>query len=147
MKIGISIYQKIKLETCCTCFPITEAFLSSDSNNQAALMVMARNKKVDNYRSNMDFFASETMPYVIKPACFAYYDDRKYGKIIEHFDSEMINFMDKILLKTAKHAKEIHDLERRLPWTKLIESTIIQVVRDPDLAYCGPVDPLDLIAA
>jgi hypothetical protein len=144
MKIGL--YQTILLEECCTCFPVTESFLN-DSDNQFALMIMARNKNVDNYRSTMDFFASETMPYVIKPACFAYYDDLEQGKIIENFDSDMIDFMDQILLKTAKHAKEIHDSERRLPWTKLIKSTITQVVRDPFLAYCGPVDPLNLIAA
>ena len=146
MKIGLSLHPTIQLQDCCSCFPITESFLN-DSDNQFALMTMARNKNVSKYRSTMDFFASETMPYVIKPKCFAYYDAREIGRIMMHFDSEMINFMDRILLKTAKHAKQVHDLERRLTWTKLIRSTIAMVVRDPDLVYCGPVDPLRLIAA
>ena len=100
-----------------TCLPMSEYFLK-DSDNQNAIKIIARNKKIDKYRGLLDFAVVEMMPRLLKPLCIKFYADESFGNMVDHFHPVDNKRMDRILLESLKFAKSIHDQERRRGLTK-----------------------------
>ena len=101
---------------CCTnsALPHTKKWLQEE-DHEKALLVFARNKKTERYRSVVDFVFAETFTHE-RYACFRYYEG-KGPKLIELRSPEMLSAYDHFLVRVLKLAYEMYQAEIRLSWT------------------------------
>jgi hypothetical protein len=95
-------------------FPHAEKFLLASGDHQNALRYVAARKKMEVYRSMIDFLFCEIYREY-RSACFKYYAGEG-PPLRESSSREQIREWEEVLLHALKMALKVHGEKRRLSW-------------------------------
>lgn len=126
MHMGLSLGMQMRCEVhqalmvrggaTSTVFPQVEAWLYDDNNRQKALEYVASRKKMERYKSMVDFLFCEIFTH-FRGKCMKYYAG-KGPKLREFITVEQLIFFNDALLKGLELAYSAFTDQRLMSWTR-----------------------------